>query len=53
MQFLDILIMTGVASLLGVIALFIYRSKKRGKACIGCPSGGNCERCNGSCQSLK
>lgn len=24
---------------------YIYKSKKNGQACIGCPHGGNCKNC--------
>lgn len=46
--------------IIGILALIvlgagfaIYRSKKRGKKCIGCPDAGscsgNCRSCSGSC----
>lgn len=46
--------------ILGIFALIvagsiyaIYRSKKKGNKCIGCPDGGNCARncsgCSGGC----
>ena len=33
--------------ILGAAALYVYRSKKRGVKCIGCPSAGSCGK--GSC----
>ena len=33
--------------ILGAAALYVYRSKKHGVKCIGCPSAGNCGK--GSC----
>jgi hypothetical protein len=47
----DILIIAVVVAAVGLAALYIYKQKKRGAGCIGCPSGGNCEDCNGACSS--
>lgn len=33
----------------GAAALYIYKAKKSGKKCIGCPDSGTC--CSGSCAS--
>ena len=31
-------------------ALYVYRAKKRGKGCIGCPDAGGCSGgCHGGC----
>ena len=42
-----------IAILVGIVAgavYFLYRSKKKGAACIGCPSGGACKgSCSGCC----
>ena len=52
----DYIILAVIALILGASAWFIWRSKKKGVKCIGCPSGcacysGNCSGgCNG-CQS--
>lgn len=32
--------------IVGAAALYVYKAKKSGKKCIGCPDGGSC---NGSC----
>ena len=54
MKLVDILLIFGLAVLLGLIVLYILRAKKRGKKCIGCPEGscpggcGSCHRCPGS-----
>lgn len=29
--------------------LYVYRAKKRGKGCIGCPDAGGCSGCHGGC----
>lgn len=43
-----------IAVLVGIVAgavCFLYRSKKKGAACIGCPSSGACKgkACSGCC----
>ena len=48
----DILIIAVVVVVVGLAAAYIYKQKKRGAGCIGCPSG-SCEECNGSCGSHK
>ena len=35
--------------ILGGAGLYIYKAKKKGQKCIGCPSGGKCGSCNGQC----
>ena len=34
---------------IGGAALYIYKAKKRGVKCIGCPSGGKCSGCCTGC----
>ncbi len=29
--------------ILGLAAWYVYRAKKKGRKCIGCPSGASCE----------
>ena len=42
----DYLIIAIIAVILGGAALYIYKAKKRGAKCIGCPSA---NRCSGQC----
>lgn len=47
-NFIIILIMLAVT---GLAARYIYKAKKNGKKCIGCPASGNCcpaqrKKCN-------
>lgn len=35
--------------IIGLTAFAVYRSKKSGKKCIGCPEGGNCASCGSNC----
>ena len=49
----DILIVAIVLAILGAAAFYIYKAKKNGAKCIGCPQakscGGNCGSCNCHC----
>lgn len=43
-----------LALIIGGASLYIYRAKKRGVKCIGCPSAGTCAKgaasgCGGGC----
>ncbi|MCR4896225.1 MAG: FeoB-associated Cys-rich membrane protein [Lachnospiraceae bacterium] len=44
----DIIIILILAAALGGACLYIYRERKKGRHCIGCPMAGNCPRhsCN-------
>lgn len=33
----------------GGAAFYVYKAKKSGRKCIGCPSNGNCGGCNCGC----
>ena len=46
---MDILIIVIIAAILGGAGYAIYRSKKAGKKCIGCPDSGTCGACSGRC----
>ena len=46
----DYIIIVIVALILGLSAWFIWKSKKSGKKCIGCPDSGSCSGgCSGNC----
>lgn len=51
----DIIIIAIIALIVCLAGLYIYKAKKSGKKCIGCPEGGSCSACNGgagcSCSS--
>ena len=38
----DIIIVAVVAVIIGCILLYLYRAKKRGETCIGCPYAKKC-----------
>ena len=54
----DVVIIAVVALILALAGLYVYRAKKSGQKCIGCPHsktcgskggcGGNCSGCSGS-----
>ena len=46
---MDLLIIAILAAILGGAGYAIYRAKKSGQKCIGCPSGGGCAGCSGKC----
>lgn len=45
----DIVIIAVIGLILGLAGGYIYKEKKAGTKCIGCPSGGNCSACHGGC----
>ena len=45
----NIILIVVLILILGGAGLYIYKAKKQGKKCIGCPSGGKCISCNGQC----
>lgn len=51
----DFIVIAILVLILGGAALYIYKAKKRGVKCIGCPDGatcsGHCSGCSGSCAS--
>ena len=42
MNVADFIIIAIIGILLGAAIFYIYKSKKSGAKCIGCPNGGNC-----------
>ena len=51
MNTIDFVIIALVVGILVLSGLFIYKSKKSGKKCIGCPDSCACSsgNCNGGC----
>lgn len=45
----DIVIVIVLAAIIGLAVRYIYKAKKSGKKCIGCPDGGSCSSKNGGC----
>lgn len=49
MGFADFVILAVIALIIGGAAFYIYKAKKSGKKCIGCPDSGTCSGACGSC----
>ena len=47
----NIIIIAAVVLIVALAGLYVFREKKKGKKCIGCPEGGKCT--SGDCQSCK
>lgn len=49
----DLAVILILAVILGGAGLYVYRAKKSGRKCIGCPDGGSCggsaTGCSGAC----
>ena len=47
----DVIIILILLAILGGAGVYIYRAKKKGVKCIGCPDGAKCgaSGCSGSC----
>ena len=44
----NLIAFAAIAAIVGLAARYVYKEKKRGARCVGCPSGGNC---SGNCSS--
>lgn len=54
----DIIVIIVVAVIVVLAGLYIYKAKKSGKKCIGCPDAENCGKngisaCGGNCSSCQ
>ena len=45
----DIIIVATIVLILGAAGFYIYKAKKSGKKCIGCPDSSTCSGHCGSC----
>ena len=46
----DVIIIAVIAVIIGLAALYVYKAKKSGKKCIGCPASKDCD---GGCAGCK
>lgn len=58
MGMVDYIIIAVVVLILGAAGRYVYKAKKSGKKCIGCPHGGSCSAsgckgCSCDCNSGK
>lgn len=49
----DVIVIAVIAAIVGFAGWYIYKAKKSGKKCIGCPDGGTCGSCNCGCGQQK
>ena len=48
----DLIAFAAVSVIVGAAAGYVYKEKKRGTKCIGCPEGSSCSgHCCGSCSN--
>ena len=45
----DIILILVIALILGLAVGYLWRAKKRGVKCVGCPDGGSCSGKCGGC----
>lgn len=52
---IDVVVILVIALILGLSAGYIFKSKKKGKHCVGCPDNCACSQrnCTGGCSNCK
>ena len=54
---IDLIVILVLVLILGGAGMYVYRAKKSGQKCIGCPSAkscsGHCSSCGCQCESKK
>jgi hypothetical protein len=54
MGLIDFIAIAVIVLVIGLAVLYIYRGKKRGQKCIGCPYAKQCSgKCGGGCGDAK
>ena len=48
---IDVIVILLIAAIVGGASYYIYRAKKKGRGCIGCPDSANCSKYNESVSS--
>lgn len=43
MGWTDIVVLAVIVAIVGLAAFYVYKAKKSGKKCIGCPDGCSCD----------
>lgn len=51
MTLVDIIVILVIAAVVAGISIYLYRAKKRGERCIGCPYAKQCSAGGGNCRS--
>lgn len=52
MGMVDYIVIAVIAGILGIAGRYVYKAKKSGKKCIGCPENG-CSSCSCQCGRKK
>ena len=49
----DIIIIALLVVIIALAGIYVYKAKKNGKKCIGCPDSASCSKgkCNGACHA--
>lgn len=45
----NIMIIVSIVLIVGIASFYVYKSKKSGAKCIGCPDGCNCNNSKDNC----
>lgn len=49
---MESIVVAGIlVALVGMAVLYIWKEKKKGTRCIGCPAAGNCSGCRGGSEN--
>ena len=48
---IDLIVIAVILVIVGGASYYIYRAKKNGKKCIGCPGSGSCGGCSCGCNN--
>lgn len=51
MRPVDYIVIAIILAIVGAASYYIYRAKRSGRKCIGCPGGASCKGCKGNCGS--
>lgn len=49
----NVIVIAVILAIVGLATRYIYKAKKRGQKCIGCPAGGSCSSCGCGCGENK
>ncbi|MBP3437707.1 MAG: FeoB-associated Cys-rich membrane protein [Clostridia bacterium] len=49
----NIIVAIVLVAMVGAIVWYLYKAKKSGKKCIGCPYGASCSKSGGGCDCHK
>ena len=49
----NIIVALVILVIVALAGTYIYRAKKKGAGCVGCPHSGKCGSCNGHCSSFQ